>query len=189
MAKEKKEVINQHTEDLKLDKEYKQLGDDVRQVILLRSRGLSFRKIAKEVGVTVKTAYVRYQKAREWYKEIVAEHYEDHIAREFEKIDAIEDAAWNAFFRSQGQRTTTTEKVKSKGEEGEETDTTVRTVHEAGDPRFLVIIGDCVDRRARLLGTIKQDEVKGKTLSDVLAIAREGKTVEYYQQGIKVTNK
>lgn len=78
-------------------------------------------------------------------------------ARELAKLDNLEGQAWISFFeskltteRGQGQRKKPPQK---KGDKIYETTSTFsKEIESAGDPRFMNIIADCIERRCRILG-------------------------------------
>ena len=74
-----------------------------------------------------------------------------HQARELEKLDQLEREAWSAWHRGIGtKKKTVTE--KGTGGQGTRARASVVTEELNGDPRYLAIIVDCQQRRARMLG-------------------------------------
>ena len=120
----------------------------------------SFKTIAKDM------ARIR----AEWRTSRIAD-FDAKIDKELAVIDHLEAEAWAGWQRSIGKVKVTTQKTTAEGEE-----TTVRTEHQAGDPRFLAQVDSCVDKRCRILGlyaAIKtQMELTGEALTKLVADAR-----------------
>lgn len=105
-------------------------------------------KIAEILGVAKSTITSDIQAVRkEWQKERLDDFFSARM-RELKKLDALENEAWEAWRRS--QRNAVKRKVKQKENEADERETT--TEPQVGDPRFLQVIRDCVERRCKLLG-------------------------------------
>jgi transcriptional regulator with XRE-family HTH domain len=142
-------------------------------VARLRAQNLSLRKIAENVGVSVATVSKDLQKAREYYQEQAGKHYEEHVAQTLASIDALTAAAYKAFHESVGKKVVTTE---TRGAAGKRTVST-RTTVSPGEPKFLSIIAGLIEQRIRLLGSMKGEQAGGRTLSEWLAEARNGRDV------------
>lgn len=82
----------------------------------------------------------------EWRKSTLIDMNEAK-QRELARIDQLEREAWDAWQRSIGEKVEKTKKIKEDG-----TDETVRTYDEAGDPRYLSVIAECIEKRMKILG-------------------------------------
>ena len=69
---------------------------------------------------------------------------------ELGRLDRLEREAWRAWGRSRQPIETTRVGQDSRGQKAE------RTLRkQAGDPRYLTLVRDCIDRRCRLLGLLR----------------------------------
>ena len=73
--------------------------------------------------------------------------FDKRMAIELARIDRVEREAWLAYERKIGAKQRKKMSVKAGNKDGE-----VVMWDEAGDPRFLKIVLDCIDRRSALLG-------------------------------------
>ena len=124
---------------------------DRQMVARLSLEGLSTHKIAEKMNVSQRTVCRDLDVIRREWRERSVEMLDEVKARELAKLDRIEAEAWEAYWR------TTTNKEKRvverrPGPKGGDY-TKIETEGQAGDPRFLKIILDCQERRAKILGT------------------------------------
>ena len=82
----------------------------------------------------------------EWRKSTLIDMNEAK-QRELARIDQLEREAWQAWERSIGEKIETTNKKSGEG-----TEETVRKRTEAGDPRYLSVIAECIEKRMKILG-------------------------------------
>ena len=82
-------------------------------------------------------------------------------ATEIAKIDRLEREHWAAWERSCLDAETTTEKGRAKkgAEKPDSVEKTIQRKGQAGDPRFLVGIQWCIDRRIKLFGLDEPDRI------------------------------
>lgn len=116
----------------------------------------SLREIGRKIGVhhaTVARDLVRIRK--EWSDARISD-YNRLVDETLQRIDTLESEAWQAWERSQRDRET----LKTSEFEDGKTKTDKTTEGQAGDPRFLAIIDKCIERRARILGVEKPDEIE-----------------------------
>ena len=149
------------------------------KVLRLCAQGVSYREIAKRVGVSLGTISRDVRLARETWRNIAAEHYEEHVATALAEIDTAKAETYAAWQRSIGEVVTET---TTRGEKGKSR--TVRVTTSAGDPRYLVVIERLIEQRIRLLGTLKGEQAGGRTLAEFLEIGRKGVRVDYYERRI-----
>lgn len=76
-------------------------------------------------------------------------------AQELAKIDEVERAAWMGWSKSQENAETLQARMKSSGSETSKT-----TKGQAGNPRFLQVILDCIARRCAILGIDAEQRIK-----------------------------
>lgn len=112
----------------------------------------SMAEIAKIVGVkSIDTVHRDICWAREQWRTRAVEAIEVHKQRELGRIDHLEVEAWKGWERSIGKvKTIKTE--SGTGAQGPIDKTSETTEKKAGDPRFLDIVGKCVESRRKILG-------------------------------------
>ena len=113
-------------------------------------QGWSQLKIAAEVGSAQSTISRDLKAIREEWRKSRIRDFEEAIAIQLEKIDLTEREAWSAWERSQ-QDAVSKKNMMTGGECPTEWEQEVRT-GQYGDPRFLKIALECVERRCKLLG-------------------------------------
>ncbi len=107
----------------------------------------SQRQIALELGISQATVCRDLLAVQdEWVKSAMLD-FDKRKAMELAKIDRVEREAWLAYERKIGPKQRKKMSVKAGNKDGE-----VVMWEEAGDPRFLRIVLDCIDRRSALLG-------------------------------------
>lgn len=124
----------------------------------LRLKEWTVPMIARELGVSDATVTRELRSLTEEWREAAKEDIEAIKARELRKLDRIEAEATKAWERSllDYNRKVVSEKggKPAAGEKaGKDRSATVETGSQNGDPRFLRIILDCQERRAKILGT------------------------------------
>jgi hypothetical protein len=115
-------------------------------------QGWTMGRIADDLGHSIGTVSTDLKACREEWQLQRLENVDELITVELAKIAKIEAAAWDGWFRSCEDKTNCKDQVVVF--EGTITDQWVQHFREgqAGDPRFLKIAQDCVDRRCKLLG-------------------------------------
>ena len=82
------------------------------------------------------------------------------LAEELQRIASVESEAWEAWQKSKRTKSVTTkEKVETKGWTGS-AKIRITTEEPAGDAKFLAIVLDCVEKRARLMGLLELNKPK-----------------------------
>ena len=131
------------------------------QIASLRLKEWTIPMIAREVGVSEATVTRELRSLSEEWKEAAKEDIEAIKARELRKLDRIESEATKAWERSlqDYNRKVVSERPgkeakdeKAKGR-GKDRTASIETGSQNGDPRFLRIILDCQERRAKILGS------------------------------------
>lgn len=119
------------------------------EAMRLRVQGLGFAAIAQQLGYSGPGA--AYDAVTAGLSRTLREPADELRELELHRLDALQIAAWQAFERScEPRETTTTERVQSVA--GHADRARLQKVASAGDPRFLLVVFRCIDRRARLLG-------------------------------------
>lgn len=149
------------------------LRRDERRAIVARRylQGVFQSDIAEEVGVTQSTVSKDIKYIQEQWRSSALIDFNEAKQRELERIDALEEQAWKAWFRSCEIRKRTDHRVKgiqAKPKEYEvddkgklvhkkpkihplEVDTKTTTFQRDGDPRWLATIQRCIQLRIKLL--------------------------------------
>lgn len=123
--------------------------------LLLQSK--TYRQIAQAVKVgSTRTIHTDVQAVLAFWKAKQYASIDQWVAQELEKIGRVEAEAWEAWARSQADAVSVTE--KTGGKEGDTTSETRKG--QVGDGRFLDIVLNCVERRAKLLGLNKPDRIE-----------------------------
>lgn len=159
-------------------------------------KGYSYREItnclnedlkARGMGYTVSLSMVYYDLQHlliEWKREQL-ENIDEYILQELKKLDQIEKELWKAWEKSVGGKTRvkTSPKKGDRSKRKEEVDSEVTLETSAGNPRYLQLILEVQQRRAKMLGFDKPLKVEipnmnvtvndGKPLYDVSVIPKE----------------
>lgn len=108
------------------------------EVAALYLKGYHQQKIADHCNVSVATINLDLKTLQSEWRERAANDIDQRMSEELAKLDKVEATAWQAFEESKETTETSTQGM------------TVRST--AGDPRFLNIIQNCIDKRCKLLG-------------------------------------
>ena len=148
--------------------------DRRRQVAALYLQGKWQSEIAHIVGTSqTQVSYDLKILQQRWYQESIAD-IDQRKALELQRVDTIEREAWAAWERSKQPREVTITEASEGAHAGHKA--TMRREGQAGDPRFLVEIGKCVDRRCAILGIGAHEEAlkhAGMGLAALLDEARQ----------------
>jgi len=111
-------------------------------------------EIARRLGLNQSTVS-RHLKTlqQEWLAARVRD-LDAHTSRELARIDLVEQEAWTQWERSKEYADTTITEQQQGGAAGIGRRARVQKISkvQCGDPRYLQVIDDCIDRRAKLLG-------------------------------------
>lgn len=137
-------------EDLStLDDETFTIAERKVQVIWMRRRGMTFKKIGEALGVSQMTACRYANDVLESYRTLAAKTAQEHIVNALQKLDDMEEKYERQLARSCGY--TWEEWGKSGSSEIEDSEQLRRT----GDPKWASLITGIWDRRCELLGLLK----------------------------------
>jgi hypothetical protein len=133
------------------------------------THGDTLAQIAADEHVSVVQIHKDMKWCREQWRTRAVGAIEQQKTRELARIDQVEVEAWRAWERSIGYYTTVTTKttsVKMADREGElvelpGVEETRKREKLAGDPRFLERIGDCIRKRADILGLDAPRQISG----------------------------
>ena len=154
----------------------RKLSRDLKQTLFLEQRQLEIAdlylvkgktqlEIAEELGISESTVRLDIKKIRKEYAMKRMEKVEYQRRIENLKLDAIEKEAWGGWQRSIGKSKRV---VTRKGNDGNIIDETTTEDELVGDPRFLTTIQSCMDRRIRLNGLDKPQELIISTMEQKL---------------------
>lgn len=127
------------------------------KVATMYLRGHTQQAIADECDVSVGTINRDLQELNKKWVASADAAVDERKAKELAKLDALEAQAWESFFSSmktvekgQGKRKTPAQKRGAKPKES--LSQFVKEIESAGDPRFLNIVENCIERRCRIIG-------------------------------------
>ena len=136
-----------------------ELVRDRRRIADLYLQGQTQVNIAEELGIGQATVSRDLKAIQKSWKLATLVDFNEARAQELAKIDRLEREYWTAWLRSTEDQQTETHKAVDTGD-GQRKEA-VRTVRgQAGDPRFLVGVQWCIDRRCKLLGLDAADKVE-----------------------------
>lgn len=137
------------------------------RIARLYCQGKTLLEISQEVDISLPTVSKDLQAVRRFWLSNIAVDMDERVAELLAKNDVLEKEAWEGWQRS-CQDAETISRVREKGikilppsKKGKPPTSKMMVTAEklekvtkgqAGDPRFLSIIGECIDRRAKYLG-------------------------------------
>jgi hypothetical protein len=134
-----------------------QRAADQLRIAELYVKGLSMREIAAQTGLSLNIVWRDVRAIHAAWIAAASAKLDEALARELAHIDRVEMEAWQGWDRSCRPHTVETIKEVSTIEEGASKRTKTRrekrTTREDrdGDPRFLIIVNDCVAKRLTIL--------------------------------------
>lgn len=114
-------------------------------------RGMLQSHIAKELGINQSNVSRDLKQIRSEWLDSRVRDFDAAKEIELQKIDEVERQSWAAWERSVGVVERRTTRKKDAGERSE-TEATVVKTYQAGDPRYLKNVLDCIERRCKILG-------------------------------------
>lgn len=121
------------------------------KVSFMYRRGMTQVAIAKELDINQSNISRDLKQIRSEWLESRVKDFDAAKEIELQKIDEVERQAWAAWERSVGVVERRTTRKKDAGDRSESEATVVKT-DQAGDPRFLQNVLDCIQRRCKILG-------------------------------------
>jgi hypothetical protein len=82
--------------------------------------------------------------------------------RELVRIDNLEREAWASFEKSKRRHVKKIEKVVTGGKSGDTIEEGKTSENQYGDPRFLMVIKECIAKRCQILGLDEPTKFEGK---------------------------
>lgn len=143
------------------------------RVAAMYCEGKTLRQIGQAEEVHFGTVWRDLEHIRQEWRASSIRDFDSHIAAELAKIDLVEYEATAAWERSQRNAVTRTQGKSVMGE----VDVT-KTTGQAGEPRFLAIILDCVGRRCKLLG-LDEDRPPDDDKSDTGSQSDRSKVIAF----------
>jgi lambda repressor-like predicted transcriptional regulator len=156
----------------------------------LHLKGCSMAAIARRLGVSRRTVERDLDAIRNAWREARRDAVQEAVDRELARLDLLEREAWEGWQRSQQQGVS--EKLSKAEDEKharglaasgvldggavsgaakKRAERTTRTQH--GDPRYLLLIMKCIERRARLLAGAKPSDAPPVSFDLVHAVLDE----------------
>lgn len=172
------------------------------RVARLYCEGRTQSEIAKAVGIGMGTVSEDLAKIREYWLSLMMVDFDERKSTELAKIDHLEETAWRAWRRSvrpaqtrhvlveRGvrvvqERDKNGQPIKGKAPISkmlpvrEVDDTTEKT--QAGDPRFLTIIRDCIQDRLKLMGLLEEKAATNVYLDFGTILQQKKQELEHHQ--------
>lgn len=118
-----------------------------RQVVELYLQGTAQGAIAEQLGISQSTVSDDLKAVRKLWRESSIRDFDELRSMELEKIDLIEREAWAAWKRSQKPAQSATVTGEGAAERRRKS-----MKNQVGDPRFLILISQCIGQRRSLLG-------------------------------------
>ena len=103
-------------------------------------------EISRKIGVDLAQIVRDIQEIRRGWMDTQTAYYDERKCEEIERTYHLQFTAWEAWLRSVGEKTKTKNVTGEKGY-----DETV-TWEDAGDPRYLKVIHDCIAERCKIWG-------------------------------------
>jgi len=142
-----------------------EIDHDLQVIADLYLSGMTMREIGAKLGCSHQKVGANLKKIRKMWLESAIRDFDELKSRELAKIDRIERKAWEAWEKSCGERKSTTKEQIRKVLKAGDSPTAVReklmvqTQNLIGDPRYLEVIARCIERRCKILGLDKTDEL------------------------------
>ena len=123
-----------------------------------RNQGWTLAKIADEVGVSTRTVASDVKWLVQQWEERAIRSRNAHMADMLSSLNTLEREAWAAFFRS----VRPVEETKTKRDaNGKVVHTETKKRNQSGDPRFMTVIDNILQRKAYLLGLMEKNDASG----------------------------
>lgn len=119
-------------------------------VMRLYCAGKSMRDIGEKVGCSATTVHFDVRHCLQSFGRLTEQTTRKMIARELARLDTIEKECWEAWEKSKGESSKTRTRKKQRGN-ANEFEAVNETTQRAGDPRYMKLILECIEKRARLL--------------------------------------
>jgi len=131
---------------------------DRRRIADLYLQGQTQIFIAEELGVGQATVSRDLKAIQKSWMAATLIDFNEAKARELAKVDRLEREYWAAWVRSTEDQETNTQRAVDTGE-GQRKEATRTIRGQAGDPRFLMGIQWCIDKRCKLLSLDSADKL------------------------------
>lgn len=161
------------------------------RIARLYCQGKTLLEISQEVDISLPTVSKDLQAVRRFWLSNIAVDMDERVAELLAKNDTLEKEAWEGWQRS-CQDAETISRVREKGikilppkQKGKPPTSKMMVTAEklekvtkgqAGDPRFLSIIGECIDRRAKYLGVDDNTQQVNQIYLDFGSLLPKGQT-------------
>ena len=128
--------------------------------------------IAQKLKMSPQQISVDLKIVRNQWMDRAVESIDKRKSEELAKLDRVELEAWQAWDRSQRQRTEKMEKDIQGGRDGSRTENSTRKIKYIGDPRFLEVVERCIERRCKIIGIDAPQKIDAH-LTGSLSIAEQ----------------
>ncbi len=146
---------------------------DLAMIAQLYLQGITIAEITRRVSeankYSLSTRMIDHDLAeiRKQWLESSVRNFDEARAQELAKLDEVERHAWAAWDRSCGEHHSSRTKAVKEAGEPVKNEAVLMKRDEYGDPRFLAIVKQCIDKRCALLGLDAPDvlEIHKKELT------------------------
>jgi hypothetical protein len=115
-------------------------------------QGYKQSEIGEVLGISQQHVCEDIKKLREAWRDSGIRNFDLAKEEELRKLDAMEREAWDAFRRSRRPMTTRSqEETKKPGGGDGDRKLKIEQRETVGDPRYMLIVLDCIDKRCKLL--------------------------------------
>lgn len=129
------------------------------EIAALYLQGKTMREIGQRVGLSARVVHRDLEEVRGRWRARATENFQALVDEQVARLDKIEAESWDRFYASQREQTKRLAKEAPNGRT-----TSLERVDAVGDPRWLQIALQCVERRCRILGLDKQPHQPGEQL-------------------------
>jgi predicted transcriptional regulator len=133
--------------------ETEKLRNDIASLYL---QGVEQVEIGKKFEITQQAVSYHLKKIRKKWLESALRDFDELKSQELAKIDNLEREYWDAWIRSQEDKEMEEESMGKDGETFKK-----RREGQVGDPRFLVGVEWCINKRCEILGIDAPTKIEG----------------------------
>lgn len=130
------------------------------RVMAAYRRGRSMDSIRRDLGCSIGTVHHDLHTVFEGYRRLAARTAQEHIADALQRLAAREADIETEWEKSKGESVETYTGKRDGRSPGNEA--RVRKKQRYGDPRLAALLIQCWDRRCKLLGLLRPDDLKGR---------------------------
>lgn len=143
-------------------------------------RGYSMRQIVETINkkskrkTSIRTVHNDIKSLLADWKEYRVEEIEDAKRIELERINGVEQTAWKGWEKSLKLKSTVTKKKSGSTVQGtfESDEDSTKVDESAGNPAFLKIVMDCINKRCEILGLNSPLKLEGTGANGAITVVQ-----------------